>query len=411
MRAELVMIGTELLLGETVDTNASYLAQGLAEIGIDVFYKTTVGDNWLRMTEILSQALSRADVVITSGGLGPTMDDLTRECVASILNYPLALDTEALETMRQYFHTIGRTMSQNNRKQAYLPQGAVAIPNRWGTAPGLIAKVSGRTIFCLPGVPRELKGMFRETVLPYLAHLANESRLVSKTLHFIGIGESQLEELIKPILLTQSNPTIAPYASYGEVKLRISAKAQSNAEALALIKPIEQQICAIAGKWLYGVDSDTIEGNIANALMERTQTLATAESCTGGLISHRLTNIPGSSTFFERGFITYSNKAKMELLNVSEQLLQIHGAVSSEVAVAMAEGARKNANTHWGLSVTGIAGPGGGTVEKPVGLVHMAVVGLDYTKAEVYRFQGTREEIKYRVSQVALNLLRLCIKE
>lgn len=407
MKAEIVMIGTELLLGKTVDTNAVFLAEELAKLGINVYYKSTVGDNWLRMIEVLSQALSRSDLVITSGGLGPTTDDLTREAIAALVNRKLKLNRTALKEIQLYFSRSNRNMSVNNKKQAYLPDGAVGIKNNWGTAPGILLELpQNKLIISLPGVPRELKGMFHESVAPFLHAKSQESCLLSRTLKFVGIGESHLVEIINDVIINQTNPTIAPYASLGEVKVRITAKAESQIKAQALIKPMEEQLKLLLQPYFYGVDQDTLEGVIGARLKIKNETLACAESCTGGLITHRITNIPGSSDYFERGFITYSNKAKVELLGVGWDLIKLVGAVSKEVAIAMAVGAQKAANTTWGLGVTGIAGPSGATAEKPVGLVHIAVARNGHTKAEVHKFSGNREEIKFRASQAALNLLR-----
>lgn len=406
MRVELVMIGTELLLGDTVDTNASYLAEGLARHGIDLYYKSTVGDNWLRLIEVLSQALSRSDLVITSGGLGPTMDDLTREAAAAVTNCPLERNEEAEALMEAFFQRLGRTMTQNNRKQAYLPRGAQAIPNSWGTAPGILWEMHGKTLICLPGVPRELKGMFEETVLPYLRAHSEGQVLVSRTLHFAGIGESQLEEEIRDILLEQGNPTVAPYASFGMVKLRITAKAPSELQARQLIAPVERQLRKRVGEFVYAVDGELLEEVVGRLLRGRGETVTSAESCTGGLIAHRITDVAGSSDYFERGFVTYSNAAKVQDLGVRSSTLEAFGAVSEECVREMAAGVRRHSDADWGLAVTGIAGPGGGTDEKPVGLVYMAVASAKETVTERHQFQGSRSDIKFRVAQAALNLLR-----
>lgn len=409
MKAELVMIGTELLLGHTVDTNAAFLAQELAKLGIDLYYKSTVGDNWLRMLETLAQALSRSDVVITSGGLGATTDDLTREAIAAITNKPLKLNLEAVAAIEKYFHDRNRPMSDNNRKQAYLPSGSQMIPNHWGTAPGIICEVGEKCIICLPGVPGELKEMWSATVAPYLAKKGANSVIISRTLKFVGIGEADLAQLVHEEIINQTNPTIASYAGQGEVVLRVTAKAENTAAAQAMIQPVEERLKQILAPYYYGADQDTLETVVGNMLRERGETLATAESCTGGLIAHRITNVPGSSDYFNCGFVTYSNEAKIELLGVDPVLIQQYGAVSREVAIAMAEGARRQAGTSWGLAVTGIAGPGGATRDKPVGLVHIAVASAGDTIAKVYHFHGTREQIKFSTSQTALNLLRLAM--
>lgn len=411
MKAELVMIGTELLLGETVDTNAAYLAQELAALGIDLYYKSTVGDNWIRMIEVITQALARSDLVIVSGGLGPTIDDLTREAVAAVANLPLELNTEAMEMIEAYFRQSNRTMSENNRKQAFLPRGARIIPNHWGTAPGLIVHIRDKAIIALPGVPRELKGMFAAYVSPYLeSRIEVKQTLISRTLKFAGIGESKLAEMVEDELNCQSNPTVAPYASLGEVKLRITAKAGSRERALEMIHPVERRLIQKLNPYYFGADQETLESVVGTLLRERNETLAVAESCTGGMIANRITDVPGSSDYFERGYITYSNQAKVELLNVNPELIDKYGAVSRDVAAAMAEGAQAGAKTDWSLAVTGIAGPSGGTSEKPVGLVYIAVSGKGNTKTKQFRFNGTRTEIKFLVSQAALNFLRLEIQ-
>lgn len=408
MRAELVMVGTELLLGETVDTNATYLAQQLAELGIDLYNKSTVGDNWFRLMRVLSSSLSQADLVITSGGLGPTMDDITREAAAAVFNRPLELDPDIEKNLRQFFARRNVPMTENNLKQAYIPKGAKIIENRWGTAPAFMLEGDGKTLICLPGVPRELKGMFANTVRPLLAQKCGQNQvLFSRTLHFAGIGESALEDRVADILTEQTNPTIAPYASFGEVKLRITAKANDQQTAEKLIKPVEQQIRKRTEQWLFGTDSETLEGVIADKLIASKQTVTTAESCTGGLVAHRLTNIPGSSNYFLRGFITYSNEAKTADLGVPAEVIAKHGAVSEQTVRLMAEGARAKAGTTWALALSGIAGPSGGTPEKPVGLVYIGLAGKGHTKVEVHQFSGTREDIKFRASQAALNLLRI----
>ncbi len=410
MKAELVMIGSELLLGETVDTNATYLAGELAALGIDVHYKTTVGDNWFRLMHALSQALIRADVVITGGGLGPTMDDLTRETAASVFGRELVLDEQALSGLERFFEQRGRVMTANNRKQAYLPQGARAIANEWGTAPGFILEGNGRCLISLPGVPKEMRGMFPATVAPYLTERRGEgSVIVSRTLHFSGIGESAMEDAVKDILVNQTNPTVAPYASLGTVKLRITAKAASRAECTELIEPMEQQLMQRLQPYFYGRDGILLEEAVGQELRKRGCSLALAESCTGGLLGHRITNASGSSDYFMAGFVTYSNEAKQTVLGVPAAVLTEFGAVSERTARAMAEGARRVMGSTWGLAVTGIAGPTGGSDEKPVGTVHMAAAGPSGTHHERHLFRGERQQIKERTATAALDLLRRCL--
>lgn len=406
MQAELVIIGTELLLGEIVDTNAQYLAQGLSSCGINLYYKSTVGDNWVRVVETLSRAISRSDLVIISGGLGPTEDDLTRAAVAAVTNRPLELDEEALAAIESYFsRRYGGNMPVNNRKQAYLPQGAQVIPNQRGTAPGFIVELQGKAIAALPGVPVELEAMFEEVLLPYCRQKFSQDVIVTRNLSFTGIGESSLEELVKDLILKQSNPTVAPYASKGSVRLRITARAASQEQAEALIEPIAQEIMSRTKPYLFSTSGQRLEEVIGELLTLRNETLALAESCTGGLVGDTITNVPGSSSYFLRGYVVYSNEAKMSDLGVQEETLRAYGAVSAETAREMADGVRKRANTDYGVAITGIAGPDGGTAEKPVGLVYISLASRGNTIVERHQFSGSRLQIKQRSAQAALTLL------
>jgi nicotinamide-nucleotide amidase len=410
VRAEIISVGTELLLGEIVDTNAAFLGRRLAELGMDVYYRQTVGDNQVRLVAAFELALSRADLVLVSGGLGPTMDDITREALAEVLGDRLCLDEGALRQLEAHFTRLGRPMTDNNRRQAYRPSNADFITNRRGTAPGILAHHQGRTIICMPGVPRELETMFEGEVIPRLLRNSNgeKNRVIkSRTLLLTGLGESAAENAIADIIKEQTNPTIAPYAGLGEVRLRLTATAAGAEEALALIHPLEARLRERLGDVIYGVDGDTLEGVVAEKLTNRGLILAVAESCTGGLVSHRLTNIPGSSVFFRQGMIVYSNEAKKELLDVPDEVLEEFGAVSSQVAEAMARGVRLAGDADLGLAITGIAGPGGATPTKPVGLVYLALAYDGDCLVEKHTFSGQREEVKYRASQAALNLLRL----
>jgi len=408
VRAEIISVGTELLLGEIVDTNAAFLGRRLAELGVDVYHRQTVGDNQVRLVAALQLALSRSDLVLVSGGLGPTMDDITREALAEVLGDRLVLDEAAVRHLEAYFSRIGRAMTDNNRRQAYRPDGADFIANRRGTAPGILARYQGRTIVCMPGVPRELETMFEEEVVPRLFASTGDKRVIkSRMLLLTGLGESAAEAAIADIIKEQTNPTIASYAGLGEVRLRLTAAAAGAEEALALIEPLEARLRERLGDAVYGVDSDTLEGVVAEKLISRGLVLAVAESCTGGLVSHRLTNIPGSSAFFRQGLIVYSNEAKKELLDVPDELLEEYGAVSPQVAEAMARGVRLVGDADLGLAITGIAGPGGATPTKPVGLVYLALASDGDCIVEKHTFSGQREEVKYRASQAALNLLRL----
>lgn len=406
VRAELVMIGTELLLGQTVDTNAAYMAEQLAANGINVYFKATVGDNWTRLAGVLTQALTRADVVITSGGLGPTDDDLTREVVSAVLRRPLVEDEQALQTIESWFRNSGRTMPASNRKQALVPEGARVITNGHGTAPGFIVEHDGKLIVSVPGVPHEMRAMVENGVLPYLRrHFQLEGTLYSRNLKFYGIGESALEEKLRD-LFRSTNPTVAPYAGMGEVKVRLTTRARSAEEAEQMFAPVEQEIIRRVGEYMYGVGDDTMEIVAGRALREAGWTVALAESCTGGLVAKRLTDVPGSSTYFLGGVVAYSNDAKMQLLGVSEDALREHGAVSAQVAEEMAAGAARRFGAIIGVSVTGIAGPDGGSEAKPVGLVFIGCAVRGKVHSYRFQFSGDRERVRRWTAQAALDVIR-----
>lgn len=412
MQAELVMVGTELLLGEVLDTNAQWLAAKLAEIGVHLYFKSTVGDNRTRLALVLTQALSRSDVVIVSGGLGPTEDDLTREVVAGVVGRPLLHCAEAELHVRQHFQHIERPMPNRVLRQAWLPQGATPIPNARGTAMGIWLEMGTKLLIALPGVPSELTAMTENFVLPRLVGREGTHITHSRVLRFWGIGESSLEEMVEDLIREQTNPTIAPYASVGEARLRLTAHAATISEAQAMIEPLEQEIRKRAGHLLYGTDESSLEQVVGELLVARAATLATAESCTGGQLAHRLTNVPGSSRYFLRGWVTYSNEAKTAELAVPSEMLACHGAVSAEVAEAMAIGARQSAASTYALATTGIAGPGGGTAQKPVGLVYIGLAGpVEPTQVIECRFRGDRTDFKTRASSAGLDLLRLRLLE
>jgi nicotinamide-nucleotide amidase len=372
LKAELVFVGTELLLGEILNTNAQYLSQQLALLGVDVYHQQVVGDNPERLAAVFRQALGRCDVVIASGGLGPTMDDITREVAAEVAGRPLAIDPDLLKGLESWFAGRGRSMPPNNARQAMVPQGATILPNDRGTAPGLIIPADdGKAIILLPGPPIELRPMFDGQVIPYLARQmgATPQVLVSRTLRFIDIGESALEDALKDLIAAQSDPSIAPYAKTGEVHLRLATKAADQAEGLARIAPVEAAIRERVGQHIYGLDNTSLEEAVGQLLLERGMMVATAESCTGGLIAKRVTDVAGSSAYIGMGLVTYSNEAKMQLLGVPAETLAAHGAVSEETVRAMAEGALRVSGAHVAVAVSGIAGPGGGTADKPVGTV------------------------------------------
>ena len=381
MSAEIICVGTELLLGDILNTNCHYLAQELAALGIPHYYQTVVGDNVARIHQVLDIAIKRSSLIIFTGGLGPTPDDLTTEAIANFFQTPLEERTEIIEDIVQKFAKIGRKMSLSNQKQALIPVGANILPNPTGTAPGMIWQIplssEPITILTFPGVPSEMHRMWQDTAVPFLKSLGWGKNIIhSKMLRFRGIGESSLAEKVKH-LFELTNPTVAPYASQGEVRLRVSAKASSEAEAIALIDPVARQIREIAGLDYFGSDDESLTSVVGNLLRDRQETLAVAESCTGGSLGAMLTEIPGSSDYFLGGVIAYDNRVKQSLLQVNSEDLGQFGAVSHPVAQQMAIGVKKALDTSWGISITGIAGPGGGTEEKPVGLIYIGLVSPD----------------------------------
>ncbi|MCK8824265.1 competence/damage-inducible protein A [Fuchsiella alkaliacetigena] len=407
MRAEIVSIGTELLLGQIVDTNSAYIAERLAELGIDVYYISTVGDNRERLKSRLEDSLQRADIVITTGGLGPTDDDLTREVIAEVCGVELIKKENLVKQIEDFFAELGREMTENNLSQAYLPAGAKPIINSWGTAPGILMEHQEQIIFSTPGVPREMREMMEETIIPYLEErMASKELIKSKVLKVCGYGESTLEAKIKDILQQQSNPTIALLAGKSQIKLRITAKAESEKEAQSLITKEETRLRARLKEAIFAVDEETMEEVVAVALKEQGLRLAAAESCTGGLISHRLTNVPGSSKYFKQGVVAYSKQAKKELLAVSNCILAEYGVVSPQVAEEMALGVKELAQSDLGLGITGLAGPSGGSKEKPIGLVYFALANQQGVSSFKFKFHGKRMQVKELAAQYALDKLR-----
>ena len=406
MRAEIITVGTEILLGDIVNTNSQFLAKELANLGVEVYYQGTVGDNEDRLLESLEESLHRSDMVITTGGLGPTKDDLTKETAAKLFNQELVFHEESWREIEAYFNKLGKVPTENNKKQAYFPKEAIVLKNNNGTAPGAILKKDNKTIIVLPGPPREMKPMFEEHVKPYLQYLTDDI-LVSKTLRFYGIGESSLENAIIDIINEQSNPTIAPYAKDTEVTLRITAKAISEEVAMDLINPVIDKIEDRVGQYIYSQGESTLEDTVAEMLVNKNLTISVAESCTGGMVSSNLINYPGISSVFMEGCITYSNEAKMKSLGVKKETLDKFGAVSEETAREMAEGIARRYNTNIGISTTGIAGPEGGTKEKPVGLVYFGIYINGKVKAKRYIFNGSRQQVRLRATKTILNNLRL----
>ena len=405
MKTEIIAVGSELLLGQIANTNARYLSEELAKRGIDVYWHTVVGDNSARVADAFRLALSRADLLLFSGGLGPTMDDLTKETVADVLNLPMQKDEAWEAYLEEIFAKLNRPMTDNNRKQALLPAGARLLENEHGTAPGIWLETGGKIVVLLPGPPRELEPLFRDKVAPLLPQTG--SVILSRVLKVAGLGESTMEEKIHDLMVEQTNPTIAPLAKYSEVHLRLTAKAASMAEADALLDNTEGKLLARLGEAIFARDDETMANAVARLFWKHNLTFAVAESCTGGYLSHTLTNIPGSSSFFLRGLVTYSNRSKMELLGINPTLLREYGAVSEEVARAMAENIRLRTSADLSLGITGLAGPTGGSDKKPVGLVFIALATPENIYCSRFNFFGSRETIKERAVMAALNMLRL----
>lgn len=416
MVAELISVGTEILLGNIVNTNAAYLSEMCARLGLSVYYQTVVGDNEERMTETFRTALERSDIVIVSGGLGPTKDDLTKETAAKVMGMKLVEDSRSRQRIAEYLDNYvkshpGNTVTENNWKQAMVPEGAMVLDNDNGTAPGLILEKDGRTMILLPGPPGELKPLFEEKVYPYLKKGQPEI-IYSQMVKICGIGESIVETRIADLIEKQDNPTIAPYAKTGEVHLRITARAKDKSEAKRLIKPVTRELKLRFGKNIYTTDeSKTLEEAVVELLAAKGMTVTTAESCTGGAVAARLVNVPGASEVLRQGFVTYSNKAKRKYLMVKKSTLKSEGAVSAKTAREMVKGGCFMTKSDACVAVTGIAGPGGGTEKKPVGLVYIGCCVNGHVKVQECRFNGNRSQVREQSVVSALTLLRDCILE
>lgn len=406
MTAEIICVGTELLLGNIVNTNAAFLSEKLAYLGINCYFQTVVGDNRDRLLSVINTALSRADILIFSGGLGPTEDDLTKETVAEALGKKLIRDKWAEQEIADYFALRGRIPTDNNWKQADVIEGCEILYNKNGTAPGIFVSEGEKTVILLPGPPLELKSMFTDSVMPKLQQKCGQV-FYSQTVKIVGPGESSVETQILDMLNTQKNPTIAPYAKTGEVHLRVTARAKDEKEAREKTAPVVEELYRRFGNAVYTTDADeTLEMALTKLLIKKKYTMTTAESCTGGMIAARMVNAPGVSAVLKSGFITYANEAKEELLGVSHDTLEKFGAVSRETAEEMAEGAVKAAHTDAAVAVTGIAGPDGGTKEKPVGLVYIGVNVRGNVEVREYHFSGSRQKIRESVTAAALTFLR-----
>ena len=406
MKAEIITVGTEILLGDILNTNCRYLSRELAAMGIEMYYQITVGDNEERLLKTLDESLNRSDIVICTGGLGPTEDDITKEVCAKYFGYELELHKPSLDAMIERFKHMNRVPTKNNEKQAYFPKEAYILKNDNGTAPGCIMEKEGKMIVILPGPPREMEPMFENYVKPYLSKLTDDV-IESEVLRIIGVGESKVENDILDIIDSQTNPTIATYAKGYECTLRITAKAKSVEEAKELIKPMSDEMKRRFGQSLYATGETSIEEVVSKMLVENNLKIAVAESCTGGMVSASLINYPGISSVFMEGCVTYSNEAKMKSLGVKKETLDVYGAVSDKCAKEMASGVAARYNTNIGIATTGIAGPDGGTDEKPVGLVYFGIYINGKVISKKYVFNGDRQGVRERATRTILNDLRL----
>lgn len=410
MNSEILAVGTEILLGDILNTNSQYLSKELAGLGISVYHQIVVGDNQQRLEKALYDSFSRADLVITTGGLGPTEDDLTKETGAKYFNKKLVLDEKALQQIEERFKRMGRTMTDNNLKQAYVPEGSIVLYNKNGTAPGIIVEANNKILVMLPGPPKETVPMFNEQVKPFLEK-KQEYTFVSRVLRIADVGESAMEARVKDIIDSQTNPTIAPYAKDTESLLRITAKAKTKEEAYEIIRPVADEIYKRFGENVYSEGEALMAEVVTKMCLEKNITVAVSESCTGGLLSSAFVDYPGVSKIFKEGAVTYSNEAKISRLGVKKETLEKYGAVSAETAAEMAAGIAESAGAMVGISTTGVAGPDGGTEEKPVGLVYIGLYINGVVKTQKYNIVGNRERIRIRTVYNAMNWLRKELKQ
>jgi len=406
MDVELISIGDEIISGHTVDTNSAYIAPKLAEIGLSVTYKTAVGDDLRRIEEIIKRALVRTDIVITTGGLGPTDDDITKRVICKVFRRKLIFHEEVLEDLEKRFEARGFKMPAINQNQALLPQGAVFLPNKTGSAVGILISEDNNIFVSMPGVPREMKTMLTEELIPYLKSKVKKAAIKVIKLRTTGIFESALAEKITPFIKVPDNIKFAYLPAYHGVDLRIIAAGSTDKEAAEAAEKLAEQIRELAGKYIYGEGDEPLEAVIGRLLIERKETLAVAESCTAGLLAGQIVSNPQASKYFDRGVVTYSNESKIELLDVPRETIEKYGAVSTETAEAMAIGIREKAGVDYGVSITGIAGPGGGTEEKPVGTIFIAVSTAKRVRSKKYLLTNDREINRQRSVYAALGMLR-----
>lgn len=409
MIVELISVGTEILLGNIVNTNAAYLSEKCAGLGLSCYYQDVVGDNEERLFETIKTALSRADILLLSGGLGPTQDDLTKEVAARVMGKSLYLHEESKTAIQNFFDKRGLEITDNNWKQAMVPEGCIVVDNPNGTAPGVIMAENGKHVILMPGPPNEMIPMFETSIMPYLSKLQS-CVIFSQTVKICGVGESKAETMVKDLIDSQTNPTIATYAKTGEVHLRVTARAEDEKEARKLVKPVVKELKGRFGSHIYTTDDEvTLEKAVVDLLLANKLTVSTVESCTGGLLAARLINVAGVSEVYKSGYITYSNKAKRRLLGIKKNLLTKHGAVSEEIAREMAKGAALLSKSDVAVGITGIAGPDGGTEEKPVGLVYIGCSVCGRITVKECHFSGDRAKIRENTVSSALSLMRECI--
>ena len=406
MIVEIISVGTEILLGNIVNTNAAYLAEKCAALGLSCYYQDVVGDNEERLLGVIKMALSRADILLLSGGLGPTQDDLTKEAAAKALGRNLYMHEQSKEMITSFFQKRGLEITENNWKQAMMPEGCIVVDNPNGTAPGVIIEDNGKHVVLMPGPPNEMIPMFENAIMPYLNEL-EPGIIYSQTVKICGVGESKAESMVEDLINAQDNPTIATYAKTGEVHLRVTARAEDEKEAKKLVKPVVKELKGRFGNNIYTTQEDvTLEKAVVDLLLANHLTVSTVESCTGGMLAARLINVSGVSEVFKTGYITYSNKSKRKILGIKKTLLEKKGAVSPEVAKEMAKGAALFAKSDVAIGITGIAGPEGGTEEKPVGLVYIACSVCGRVDVKEYHFSGNRMKVRESSVSAALSLMR-----
>lgn len=406
MKAEIIAVGSEMLTPDRVDTNSLLLTAELNKLGIEVARKVIIGDDRAGLREAFREAMERAEIVIAIGGLGPTEDDVTREAVAELLGRKLQLDEEIVRALQERFRRFGRQMSESNKRQAMVPEGATVLENKRGTAPGLWLEEKGSVVILLPGPPHEMKAMVEQQVRPRLEKLSGQRRLYAREMRVAGLPESEVDQRIAPIYTGYADAVTTILAAPGEIQIHLRAWSEDAAAANRMLEELVERIRFALGEAVFTISGEDMETVVANALNQNHATIAVAESCTGGLVAQRLTSIPGSSSYFLGGVVCYSNALKSAWADVPAELIEAKGAVSAEVAVALAEGIRGRTGATLGVGITGIAGPSGGTPEKPVGTVHIALANESSTKERAMHFPGDRERIRLYASQSALDMVR-----